>query len=828
MPAPARPASVFPPLFADFPIARGVRSAAVALALVLTMGLAAPALSQPAGARTGTAAGPDQALTGRVLGRSGPIAGARVTAQPIDGAASDGASARPAEALTDAEGRFHLPVQGAGPWLIIATADGFTPETIEAAAGAPPIDITLRLPSFAESVTVAGDRLNRTLFDSQTSVQAFDAKAIEQAPARDLVDLLVRTPNVAVIGTNGSFSIRGIRENGMAIGAPVASTYVDGAVMSRFGGLRGPMSSWDLAQAEVLRGPQSTAQGRNALAGAIILRSKDPTPEWDGAARLAIGGNDTTIGSVAAGGPLVRDQLAFRVSVDRQYTDGGVYNATRRQDDWNRREQVTGRAKLLLTPTAAPQLRVLYTFTRSEEEFGRSWIVADAASSARTALADTPSWTRSDFTGNVLDASWRFSPSLTLDTVTAFGRTAAAYEQDADYLATPTGQYYRLKNPEKTFTEEVRLRFVGSRLRAVAGLYFANVDLDEDRTGLVGPIPAVSKPAGIPFFDIDAQINTSDLRRNVALFGEAELRASPAWAIIGGLRVDRERVTYGVHNRIVRTTDLGTFLNGLIDGYLPAEVDQTSEFTYSALLPKAGIVRHFGAGRSIGFTVQRGYRAGGTSSNIQRGFVETYDPEHTWNYEGSARFMSPTGRVSLTGNVFYTDWRKQQVLVGTGYDTVITNAGKSHLYGVETEGRIHPRQAWPLEITAGLGYVRTRFDTFVNGADDYAGHEFMQAPRWSGTTAVAWAPARGVTAEIDLSYRTAAFYAASNDSKRPPYGLANARAGWQADRWGLMLDANNLFDRRYPVTEWTPTGSTLRIGDWGDRRVVRLMLTTRF
>jgi outer membrane receptor protein involved in Fe transport len=806
---------------------------ALALVLAQTLPLTLTASSPAPAARVQTAAASDEALSGRVIGRSGPVAGAKITAQPLASDASapgpgpGPASAPPAGTTTDAEGRFRLPVKGPGPWLILVTADGFTPETIEAAAGAPPIDIALRLPSFAESVTVAGDRLNRTLFDSQASVQAFDAKTIEQAPARDLVDLLVRTPNVAVIGLNSSFSIRGIRENGMATGAPVASTYVDGAVMSRFGGLRGPMSSWDLAQAEVLRGPQSTAQGRNALAGAIIIRSKDPTPAWDGAARLALGGNDTSIASFAGGGPLVRDQLAFRVTLDRQYTGGSVYNVTRNEDDWNRREQFAGRAKLLLTPAAAPQLRLLYTFTRARDEFGRSWVVG-GLSSRQTAAADTASWTRTDFTGHVVDATWRFGPSLTLDAVTASGRTTAPYEQDADYTAEPTGLYYRLKNPEKTFTEEVRLRYVGSRLRAVGGLYFANIRLEDDETGLVGPIPAVSKPAGIPFFDIDARLGTSDLRRNVAFFGEAEFRVSPAWALIGGLRADREQATYGVNNRIIRTTDLGTFLNGLIDSYLPADVRQTSEYSYSALLPKAGIVRHFGAGRSVGFTVQRGYRAGGTSANIQRGFVQTYDPEYTWNYEGSARFMSPTGRVSLTGNLFYTDWRDQQVLVGTGYDTSITNAGKSHLYGAETEARVHPRQDWPLDITVGLGYVRTRFDSFVNGAEDWAGHEFMQAPRWSGTTAVTWAPARGVTAEMDLSYRTSAFHAASNTDKRSPYALANARAGWQAGRWGLMLDANNLFDRRYPVIEWTAAGGTLRIGDWGERRVVRLMLTTRF
>jgi outer membrane receptor protein involved in Fe transport len=123
---------------------------------------------------------------------------------------------------------------------------------------------------------------------AQTPVLAQDAAdEIVEQNLIDLYDVLARTPNVAINSNRSSFTIRGIdafNVSGAGDGA-LASVYVDSAVLAN-----GPLDLHDIAQVEMFRGPQSTVRGRNALAGAVIVRTTDPGYDGSGRARLMLTG----------------------------------------------------------------------------------------------------------------------------------------------------------------------------------------------------------------------------------------------------------------------------------------------------------------------------------------------------------------------------------------------------------------------------------------------------------------------------------------------------------------------------------------------------------
>ena len=100
----------------------------------------------------------------------------------------------------------------------------------------------------------------------------------------------------------------------------------------------GPYSTRDREQVEMLRGSQSTQQGRTALAGAIVIRSKDPTHEFEVKDRGEIGERDTVGGSLAVNLPVIEDRVALRVSADRRSTAGFVTNVTLGENDLDRRD----------------------------------------------------------------------------------------------------------------------------------------------------------------------------------------------------------------------------------------------------------------------------------------------------------------------------------------------------------------------------------------------------------------------------------------------------------------------------------------------------------
>ena len=149
-------------------------------------------------------------------------------------------------------------------------------------AGAQAVDPATQV----DEVVVTGEKFERTLQETTTSVAVTTARRIEQESIVSLQDIYNRTANVSETYGSAGFTIRGVSVSGVsgAGDAPLTTVYVDGAPLPSGILFNGPTDVWDMQQVEILRGPQSTLQGLNALAGAVVLRSRDPGPAWDGAA----------------------------------------------------------------------------------------------------------------------------------------------------------------------------------------------------------------------------------------------------------------------------------------------------------------------------------------------------------------------------------------------------------------------------------------------------------------------------------------------------------------------------------------------------------------
>ena len=121
-----------------------------------------------------------------------------------------------------------------------------------------------------ETITVRGEKTDRSIQDTTSSVAVTTALKIEQENLQSLDDILNRTANVSAMYGSRGFTIRGIADEAGASN-PLATIYLDGAALPSQIADAGPTDLWDIAQVEVMRGPQSTIQGENALAGAIVM-----------------------------------------------------------------------------------------------------------------------------------------------------------------------------------------------------------------------------------------------------------------------------------------------------------------------------------------------------------------------------------------------------------------------------------------------------------------------------------------------------------------------------------------------------------------------------
>ncbi|MEM6659305.1 MAG: TonB-dependent receptor, partial [Pseudomonadota bacterium] len=561
------------------------------------------------------------------------------------------------------------------------------------------------------TIVITGELIEREIQDSQTSVVVITADEIEDRSETTLEQVLNRTPGVTADGP----AIRGVPANG-PIGAPgsrTITTTLDGIRVSDFSRFnQTDLSTWDLEQIEVLRGPQSTQTGRNALFGAINLKSRDPQffPEYK--LRMGAGQNDSYQGSFVANTPLIDDLLAFRLAVDKRETDGFFNTANGTNDRADFEDELTLRAGLRLQPTDRFSAVLKYTFIDDNRGSGS----ADGGFFPQR-IVQSEIQNAQILRGWSADVTYDINDSLTFSSSTIYS--------DADSFSLIPDDLPRARDVDyDTIEQEFRLNYETGRLRAVVGAFYTKIDTDELTTAN-GPAAGLPIPFPIaPDATIDARITNTQSRENYALFGEFEYDLTNKWTLIAGARYDVEEFSSSDTDTLVLT-------NAGIQIPLRSNGPTTSDADYDAFLPKLGIVYNFSEDRSLGFTYQRGYLAGGSGVNLGTIPFETFefDPEFTDTFELAYRSEFNNGTSILNANLFYTDWTDQQVFVpqsATQGDVIIENAGSSEIWGFEVDYRT--TLPLGLQTFVSVAYANTEFTDFVSQDVDLSGNEFPSSP----------------------------------------------------------------------------------------------------
>ncbi|KIU27656.1 TonB-dependent receptor [Sphingomonas melonis] len=716
-----------------------------------------------------------------------------------------------------------------------------------------------------DDIIVTGEKSNRTLQDTTTSVAVTTPERIRQENILSIQDVYNRTANVSETYGSAGFTIRGINNKGVGAGgdADTATVYVDGAPIPRQALFGGPTDLWDIDQVEILRGPQSTIQGLNALAGAIVLTTRDASvTDYSADGRILwTDRNDRTF-SAAGGGPLIRDELGIRLSAERRADRGIIRNVVRGGYDDSLRT-LNLRAKLHWTPRSLPGLDVKASYNRVRRDGGYLYEYTNLTTpdfyDHRRSTSDQPNrgYIRSDIA--VLNVGYEIAPRLRLSSVTSFNRTATLAQTDADGTAADV-QFISNDSRYRTWTQELRLNYDGERLSGVLGAwaYRRSGGLDANNrlniatpvTTIVGLLQRGGFPAAaarqiatayataLPQIPVRYSADQPLLVRNAALFGDGRLRLTDRLSLLAGFRYDHEDNRYGAETIATFNgtlpspaafgaagTPLNLAVNAINRGVLGLVAQAASAWasnarSFDAFLPKAGVSMEWTPDLTTAFTVQRAYRSGGSSQNPARATLVAYDPEYSWNYEGSLRSRWLGGRLTVNANVFYVDWKDQQTTAFFGlnaYDYNTVNAGKSHLYGgeLEVQGRLNR----VFDAYASAGYVRTKYDRFDLPAGststvNLAGSQFPYAPRWTLAGGIN-GRAGAIVGNVNANYRSAVFAdvgTAQNQARVSGRTVVNARLGYDAGRWTVFAFARNLLDEDY-LQYRTPDGLRGIVGD---------------
>ncbi|MCL6420585.1 TonB-dependent receptor [Aestuariirhabdus haliotis] len=666
-----------------------------------------------------------------------------------------------------------------------------------------------------ETIVIKGQKIERSLQDTVESVSVYSGENLEDGNLTDFFDLTNKTANFT---RNGSFSysIRGVSSLGPAGGSTASRTIsvvTDGATLTNRAAQARVISTWDMEQVEVLRGPQSTNQGRNALAGTVILKSKDPEFESSGQSKVTYGEYGTYQLAVAQTGAIT-DNLAFRIALDRQASDGFIDNQVLDDNEWSSVKTDTFRGKLLYQADNGSEW--LFTVTDiNYEEDGDDNILFDAYK--RKAYDNYDSKRDTDVRNYILEGTIPLNSDFSLTSVTSYSNSNFFRDSDGDSFQTLTGDGTIGQDlDEYILSQDLRVNFEGDDLSAVVGIYVAKGESDGDVTSdgidftsafesILGPLPAGSA--------LLTTSGTSDEKfENYAAYFNADYQFASDWTLLTGLRVDYEERSSDNTNNVVHS-EYGTGYGGVLPGPpFPTWGDALAflngsgkdEDDFLVFLPKVGLKYDITADMSVAATFQTGYRSGGVSTNLATGAATSYDEETTDNYELSLRSAWWDDRLIVNANLFYVDWKDMQVDVqlsaGNPYDTEIQNAGEAHLWGGEIESTL---QATPeISFTASLGYVETEFDDFESTPEN-EGNEFAGAPDLTANFGATYRNYMGIFATGNISYVGDAYVQADNEIERDSYSLVNVKLGYEAADWSAYVFADNLLDRDYKLNEFT-------------------------
>ncbi|MCY4156801.1 MAG: TonB-dependent receptor [Gammaproteobacteria bacterium] len=667
---------------------------------------------------------------------------------------------------------------------------GSSPQA-SAEADTPPVGARVsaddRPASALEEVVVTASLKEMRSLDLPSSVTVLDAQAIRNSAVQHFEELAQLTPNLHWAGGSSRaryFQVRGIGERSQYEGAPNPSVgfLLDDIDFSAIGGVA---TRFDLGSVEILRGPQGTRYGANALAGLIYARSREPSRETEAEGEISLGNDAMRSAGLALSGPL-GPAAAGRFSAHRYQADGFRRNATLDRNDTNARKELSLRAKLNYQPS--PELGLRLTLLRIDLDNGYDgWSIDNEL----TTWSDRPGRDSQTSTGASLRADYALVGGHSLVSITGAANSDIEHSYDADwgedgYWSEVAGLELRYDYTSRTlrersgFSQELRLLSPeDGETGYVLGVWLLNLDEDNDRidTGLY------AEPGYAPGPSED-RFNSGYGANNLALFGELSRTFADQWLVTAGLRWERRDADY--------TDSAG-------ERFSPAD---------DMLGGHLSLSRPFGEDANVYARIARGYKAGGFNLGLGgRGLASgelLYEPEYLWNYEIGAKGLWLDGRLRGELAVFHSQRADVQVETNVQVDPqdpntflfFTRNVGRGVNRGIELAVDYRPVEAW--RVSAALGLLDTEI-TRNPGRPELEGRDQPHAPGYGYALGALWRHPQGWFAGGELTGKDGFYFSNSHDRKSSAHTLLNLRAGRTWNGWEAFAWARNLLDEYYAV-----------------------------
>lgn len=720
--------------------------------------------------------------------------------------------------LTRGAGRFSIGVAATAMIAGLAAMPAYAQEAEDAVG--------------ATDIVVTAQRREQSLQDVPIAITALSAETIKDQNIQSVEDYFAMTPNVS-FQSNGSrdrkdLAIRGI-SNQLNPYADVRQSsyafYVDEFNVAA--GTSNPQIV-DLERIEVLRGPQGTYFGRNAVGGAINVITKKPVDEFEGEVEIGYSSFDTKRAQGVINVPIVPGLLALRASGQYEKSDGNIRNINP-IGGGNDSEYYTGRVQLRFTPLDNLTWDFLYNY--SDEEVGmrngvptgfvtRTWasvyygktagLIADPdgvgffpQNNSRVNF-NRPQSVGSKFEYFSTRAVWDFGP---VEMTAVGGHLVSDVFNFGDVDGGSRDFFYEdLKLRRKSTSGELRLQSTGTQfLDWSLGTSLGKDSGVSDQStfhGADSPLCPAARAGNCNGLEVTGADGDSS-SRYFAIFAQGTLNFSEQFSATAGLRYSWEKVTN------VSQTRSNTVITG--------NNDRVADF--EDLSPKVTLTYKPNTDLMFFATASRGFKSGGTQTTNSAALTNEFQPETLWNYELGTKFNLFDNRLRVDITAFYMDWKDvQQTIRFQFIDPVsgllrgvsgIANAASAESYGVEASFDARITDNW--NLSGNVGFNKSKYldypDALIDGVViDISGQALTNAPEWTLGAQTQYTIPVGdrfeAFARAEWNFRSSMisnpyYYlyqsVAGEPFESPSYHNVNLRLGIEDDNIRAVVFVENLF-----------------------------------
>lgn len=631
-----------------------------------------------------------------------------------------------------------------------------------------------------DEIVVTADYRGRLQSELPASVTILDEALLRDGAVQHFEELIGFVPNLNWSGDGNRaryLQIRGVGELEQYEGAPNPSVgfLIDDIDFSGIGTIA---TLFDMERIEVLRGPQGTRYGANALAGLVYAQSREPGDAPEARIRLSGGSDDLLSGGVALGGPV--GDAKYRLSAHRHISDGFRKNPFLGRDDTNSRCETTLRGKLNWSAGDQWLFRLAALYADIDDGYD-----AFALDNSLTMFSDKPGRDAQESAGMSFRAVREFDGGGRLTAITSFATSDIEFSFDADWGNDQSWDPYVYDYTSVTMRERQtvsqELRFESTITDGVYGLVgvFAQQlaeDFESDNQGVYED--------NVTFFftdSLDEQFSSRFEALNIAVFGQVSAEIGDRGELTAGLRLEE------------RGTDYADAAGLNLD---PSESMIGGELSY---------VHRLGDNNRWYATLSRGYKAGGFNLGAVPDGRREFDTETLWNVEFGLKSAWFDGSLVSSLAMFYNRREDQQVRTSVqlnpndpaSFVFFTDNAALGRSLGFEVDLRWMPVDG--LEIYGSLGLLDAEFEEFDGLNANLEGRDQAHAPGYNAAIGALVTSSRGFFARVDLQARDNFYFDVSHDQQSKPYQLVNLRLGYRRDNWSASLWARNLFDEDFAV-----------------------------